>query len=141
MEETLASDFHTWRLGASLFSVAGLLALLVAGVGIYSTVAYMVGQRTHEIGVRMALGARSGNIARVVIARGVGIVAAGIAVGVLAALAMGSLVASLLYGVRPRDPLVLASVVLALVIVAVAACLIPAWRAARVDPMETLRSE
>ncbi|HET7622347.1 MAG TPA: ABC transporter permease, partial [Gemmatimonadaceae bacterium] len=72
MEETIAKDFHTWRLGASLFSVAGLLALLVAGVGIYSTVAHMVGQRTHEIGVRMALGATSSNVARVVIRHGVG---------------------------------------------------------------------
>ncbi len=141
MEETLASDFHRWKLGASLFSVAGILALLVAGIGIYSTVAYMVGQRTHEIGVRMALGARSGNIARAVIGHGIGIVAAGVVAGVLAALAMGSLVASLLYGVRPRDPLVLGSVAMTLMFVAVAACLIPAWRAIRVDPMETLRAE
>ncbi|HEY9479068.1 MAG TPA: FtsX-like permease family protein [Gemmatimonadaceae bacterium] len=141
MEETLASDFHTWKLGASLFSVAGLLALLVAGVGIYSTVAYMVGQRTHEIGVRMALGAASSNIARVVIGHGVGIVLAGVATGVLASLAMGALVASLLYGVTPRDPVVLGAVAALLLIVAVVACLVPAWRAMRVDPMETLRAE
>ncbi|HET7551527.1 MAG TPA: ADOP family duplicated permease [Gemmatimonadaceae bacterium] len=141
MEETLASDFHTWKLGASLFSAAGLLALLVAGVGIYSTVAYMVGQRTHEIGVRMALGAASSDIARVVIGHGVSIVVAGVATGVLASLAMGSLVASLLYGVTPRDPLVLGAVVAMLLLVAVAACLVPAWRAMRVDPMETLRTE
>jgi predicted permease len=141
MEETLASDFHRWKLGASLFSVAGLLALIVAGVGIYSTVAYMVGQRTHEIGVRMALGAGSTNIARVVIGHGVGIVLAGVAAGVLASLAMGALVASLLYDVTPHDPLVLGGVVLVLLLVAVAACLVPAWRAIRVDPMETLRTE
>jgi predicted permease len=141
MEETIAKDFHTWKLGASLFSVAGLLALLVAAVGIYSTVAYMVGQRTHEIGVRIALGARSSNIARVVIGHGIGIVAAGIAVGLLAAIAMGKLVASLLYGITPRDPVVLGAVAVALLIVAVAACLVPARRAMRVDPMETLRTE
>jgi hypothetical protein len=141
MEEVIASDFHTWKLGASLFSAAGLLALLVAGVGIYSTVAYMVGQRTHEIGVRMALGAASSNIARVVIGHGVSIVVAGVAMGVLAALAMGALVASSLYGVTPHDPLVLGAVVMVLLLVAVAACLVPAWRAIRVDPMETLRTE
>ncbi len=141
MEATLARQLHQWKLGASLFSVAGLLALLVAGVGIYSTVAYMVGQRTHEIGVRMALGARGSNIARVVLGRGVGIVAAGIAVGLLATLAMGKLVASLLYGVSPRDPIVLGIVALVLLLAAGAACLVPALRAARVDPMQTLRSE
>ena len=141
MDAALARQLHQWRLGAALFSVAGILALLVAAVGIYSTVAYMTSQRTHEIGVRIALGARSTNIARVVIARGVGIVAAGIAVGVLAALAMGRLVASLLYGVAPHDPVVLGSVAVALLVVAAAASLTPAWRATRVDPMETLRSE
>jgi predicted permease len=141
MDATLARQFHQWRLGASLFSVAGLLALLVAAVGIYSTVAYMVGQRTHEIGVRIALGARSGNIARVVIGRGIGVVVTGIAIGLLTTLAMGKLVASLLYGVTPRDPMVLGVVALVLLVAAGAACLVPAWRAMRVDPMETLRTE
>ncbi|HEY9478526.1 MAG TPA: ADOP family duplicated permease [Gemmatimonadaceae bacterium] len=141
MEAMLSRELHQWKLGASLFSVAGLLALLVAGVGIYSTVAYMVGQRTHEIGVRIALGARSSNIARVVLGSGIGIVAAGIAVGLLATLAMGKLVASLLYGVSPRDPVVLGIVALVLLVAAVTACLVPALRAARVDPMETLRAE
>ena len=141
MAATLSRQLHRWKLGASLFSVAGLLALLVAAVGIYSTVAYMVGQRTHEIGVRIALGARSGNIARVVIGHGITMVLAGVAIGVLAALAMGKLVASLLYGITPRDPLVLGAVAVVLLLVALAACLIPAWRAARVDPMETLRAE
>jgi predicted permease len=141
MDATLSRQLHQWRLGAALFSVAGILALVVAAVGIYSTVAYMTSQRTHEIGVRIALGAQSTNIARVVIARGVGIVAAGIAVGVLAALAMGKLVASLLYDVTPHDPAVLGAVVVALLVVAIVASLTPAWRATRVDPMETLRSE
>jgi ABC-type antimicrobial peptide transport system permease subunit len=141
MEATLSRQLHRWKLGASLFSVAGILALLVAAVGIYSTVAYMVGQRTHEIGVRIALGARSSNIARLVLGRGIGIVAAGIAVGLVATLAMGNLVASLLYGVSPRDPVVLGVVALVLLVAAVTACLVPALRAARVDPMETLRAE
>lgn len=141
MDTWLAREFHQWKLGASLFSVAGILALLVAAVGIYSTVAYMVGQRTHEIGVRIALGARSSSIARVVLGRGIGIVAAGIAVGLLATLAMGKLIASILYDVSPRDPVVLGIVALVLLVAAVTACLVPAWRAMRVDPMETLRAE
>lgn len=141
MAATIARHFHRWRLGATLFSVAGLLALLVAAVGIYSTVAHTVGQRTHEIGVRITLGAGSTDIARVVIVHGLTVVAVGVAVGVVAALAMGGLVSSLLYGVTPRDPLVLGGVAVVLLLVAAAACLVPARRAARVDPMETLRAE
>jgi len=141
MDAALSRQLHQWKLGASLFSVAGLLALLVAAVGIYSTVSYMVGQRTHEIGVRLALGARSGNITRIVIGHGLGIVLAGVAIGVVASLVMGKLVASLLYGVTPHDPVLLGAVAGALLLVAVAACLVPAWRAIRVDPIETLRTE
>ena len=141
MQDELAKDFHKWQLGAVLFSVAGLLALLVAAVGIYSTIAYIVGQRRHEIGVRIALGAQGGHVARVVIREGVRVVLVGVVIGIVAALALGKLVASLLYGVTAHDPVVLGAVAAVLVIVAIAACLVPAWRAARVDPMETLRAE
>jgi ABC-type antimicrobial peptide transport system permease subunit len=141
MEALLAADFHKWQLGATLFSVAGLLALLVAAVGIYSTIAYVVGQRRHEIGVRIALGAPGTHVARVVVAQGLKIVVVGVLIGVAVALALGKLVASLLYGVTPHDPVVLGAVALVLILVAIAACLVPAWRAARVDPMETLRAE
>ncbi|HEX5408743.1 MAG TPA: ADOP family duplicated permease [Gemmatimonadaceae bacterium] len=141
MSASLAREYHKWQLGATLFSVAGALALLVAAVGIYSTIAFIVGQRRHEIGVRIALGAQSAHVARVVITQGLRVVAAGVVLGVVAALAMGKLVASLLYGVSPHDPLVLGAVAVVLILVAVTACLVPAWRAARVDPMETLRAE
>lgn len=141
MSAALEHQYRQWQVGAWLFTAAGLLALLVAAVGVYSTIACVVSQRRHEIGVRLALGARGSHVARVVIAGGVGIVVAGVAIGVVAALALGKLVASLLYGVTPHDPAVLASVAVLLVLVAIAACLAPAWRAAHVDPMRSLRSE
>jgi len=141
MNAALARQYHKWKLGAALFSAAGLIALLVAGVGIYSTIACIVGQRRHEIGVRIALGAQGGDVARVVIGQGVKVVVMGVVIGIAVALALGKLVASLLYGVTAHDPVVLGAVAAVLVIVAIAACLVPAWRAARVDPMETLRAE
>ncbi len=141
MRDVLAPQLRPWRLGALLFSFAGFLALLVASVGIYSAISYGVNQRTREIGIRMALGARGASVARLIVGQGVRVVLVGIAIGVVAALAAGRLVASLLYGVTPHDPLVLVTTAATLVVVAVVACLIPARRAARVDPMETLRAE
>ncbi|MGH7668304.1 MAG: ADOP family duplicated permease [Gemmatimonadaceae bacterium] len=141
MDDLVDPDYQQWRVGASLFTVAGLLALLVAAVGIYSTMAYSVGQRTHEIGVRMALGARGANVARLVVGQGIRVVSVGIVLGILVALALGRFVSSLLYDTSPRDPAVLGLTAAALVFVAVIACLVPARRAARVDPMETLRAE
>ena len=141
MAEQVAPRYRQWRAGAVLFSLAGVLALLVAAVGIYSTMTYSVNQRTREIGIRMALGARGASVARLIVGQGVRVVLVGIAIGVVAALAAGRLVASLLYGVTPHDPLVLVTTAATLVVVAIVACLIPARRAARVDPMETLRAE
>ncbi len=129
------------RLGASLFSAAGLLALLVAMVGVYSTIAYTFSQRTHEIGVRMALGARAASVARLVIGDGLRVVALGVAIGLLLSLAGGQLVASMLYHVAPHDPLVLASVSIVLLLAAALACAVPAWRATRIDPVIALRAE
>ncbi len=141
MDDITAPRYRRWRAGAVLFSLAGLLALLVAAVGIYSTMAYSVNLRTREIGIRMALGARATNVARLIVGQGVRVVIIGIVLGTLVALAAGRLVASLLYDVSPHDPLVLVMTALTLLAVAIAACFIPARRAARVDPMETLRAE
>ena len=141
MADILAPQLRPWRLGAALFSAAGLLALLVAAVGIYSAVAYGVSQRTREIGIRLALGARGGDVATLIVAQGVRTVVVGVAIGIASALVLGRFVASLLYGVTPRDPVVIGTVAAVLVVVAIVACLVPAWRAARVDPMETLRAE
>jgi ABC-type antimicrobial peptide transport system permease subunit len=141
MAEVLAPQLRPWRLGATLFSLLGGLALAVAAVGVYSMVAHAAGQRRHEFGVRIALGARAGTVLALVLGEGVRTVAAGVVLGAALALAAGRLVASLLYGVSPRDPAVLAAVAGTLVAAAVVASLVPAWRASRVDPVEALRTE
>ena len=130
-----------WRLGATLFSAFGALALLVAAVGAYSVIAYSVSQRAHEIGVRMALGARSSQVAQLVMGESMRAVGLGIVLGIVASLALGRLVASLLYGTSPRDPIVLIAVVAVLVTVALVASSIPTWRATRTDPAIVLRAE
>jgi ABC-type antimicrobial peptide transport system permease subunit len=124
-----------------LFTMFGALAHSVAAVGAYSVIAYSVSQRTHEIGVRVALGARSSQVVRLVMGEGMRAVGVGIALGVAASLAMGRLVASMLYSTAPRDPIVLVAVVAMLAIVAIMASIIPAWRATTTDPAIVLRAE
>ncbi|HKG92772.1 MAG TPA: ADOP family duplicated permease [Gemmatimonadaceae bacterium] len=141
MSENLEPEYRPWRLGARLFTWLGLLALAVALVGMYSTVSYAVTQRMHEFSVRVALGARVRDVLRHVLGDGLRTAALGVALGVVLALAAGRLVAALLYGVAPGDPLVLGAVVAALLAGALAAALVPAWRAARADPIAALRSE
>ena len=135
------AEMRPWRLGSTLFSAIGLLALLVAVIGTYSVVAYIVGQRRHEIGVRMALGARALHIARMVVSDALGMVGAGLVVGVAAAFAFGRALDALLYETSARDPGVIGAVTLLLGCAAVGAALVPAWRATRVDPTEALRAE
>jgi predicted permease len=134
---------HTrpWRLGTTMFSVFGGLAFLLAAVGLYGVVAYDVGQRTREIGVRRALGARIGDVVGLVVRQGVLFGAIGVAVGVAVTLAAAGQVAPLLFGISPRDPAPYALVAVAMLIVAAGASVIPAIRAARVDPTVALRSE
>ena len=141
MHEYLEPQYRPWRLGARLFTAFGLLALLVAIVGIYTTVSYGVTQRTHEFGVRMALGARVRHVLAQVLGEGLRTVIYGVVAGIALALAAGRLVAALLYGVAPHDPLALLIVAGILVGVGIVAALVPAWRAARVDPLKTLRAE
>jgi putative ABC transport system permease protein len=141
MSDQLEPQYRPWKLGATLFSAFGLLALLVAAIGIYSTVSYGVTQRTHEFGVRLALGARIGDVLRLVIGEGMRTVAIGVAIGIALALAAGRLIASLLYGIEPSNAFVIAGVSVVLLGVAIIAALAPAWRAARVDPVNALRTE
>jgi putative ABC transport system permease protein len=141
MTRNLEPEYRPWRLGATLFTAFGLLALVVALVGIYSTVSYGVTQRTHEFGVRMALGARRGDVLRQVVGEGFRTVAIGVALGVVFALAAGRLIASLLYGVEPSDPMALAFVTVTLLVAAALAALLPARRATSVDPVTALRVE
>lgn len=141
LEEFVASEFRSWRLGATMFTIFGLLALLVAAIGLYSVVAYDVSQRTQEIGVRVALGATAGTVIRLVLADGVRVVAFGLVLGGIVALAIANRVTPLLYHVTGKDPLTYAFVVLVLLAVALLASLAPALRASRVDPNIALRAE
>ncbi len=126
---------------AAVSSAFGLLALALAAVGLCGLVAYMTSQRTHEIGVRMALGARGAEVRRLVLGNSLRLVLLGVALGVPAALALAQVVSGLLYEVEPFDPIVLAASASTLLAVAVVAALVPAARAARVDPMKALRAE
>jgi hypothetical protein len=137
----LEPEYRPWRLGATLFAAMAALALVIAIVGIYSTVAYDVTQRAHEFGVRIALGARTRHMMTHVVRGGVRVVAIGIAVGIVLALAAGKFLAALLYGIGPRDPGVLAATSAALIVVAVLAAAVPARRAARISPVVTMRGD
>lgn len=141
LEEYLEPQLRPWRLGATLFTAMGVLALIVAAVGVYSVMAYATSQRKNEMGIRIALGAKLGDITRLVVGEGLRTVAIGIVLGVGLALAAGKLVASLLYGISPHDPVILASAAVGLALIGIAACLIPAVRAARVNPVSALRAD
>jgi predicted permease len=141
MEEVVSNSFAARRLSMILLGVFAALALVLACIGIYGVISYLVGQRTHEIGVRMALGAERGDVLRLVIGHGARMALIGVAIGIVAALGLTRLMANQLFGVSAHDPLTFAGVAMLLVIVAVAACYIPARRAMRVDPMIALRHE
>ena len=141
MADLLDGQMRPWRMGAALFGAFGALALVLAAVGLYGVIAYSVSQRTHELGVRMALGAQQGQVRTLVLRQGVLLAAAGAVVGAALAWALAPRVADLLYETAPRDPAVFATVVLTLLAVAVLATLVPAWRASRVHPAVALRAE
>jgi predicted permease len=122
-----------------LVSILGGLALLLAGVGLYGVMSYAVAQSTRELGLRMALGANAANLLRLVLSRGLRLTIAGVLLGTLAGLALTRLMGRLLYHVSPHDPLAFGLALAVMTITAVAACLLPAWRAARTDPARVLR--
>jgi len=143
MEQALQgfNGYLFYRLGAQLSTSMGLLGLILAAVGVYSVASYAASQRTHEIGIRMAIGATPGDILRLVLVQGVGVIAVGLAVGLLLAFSGTRLLADLFYGVAPSDPLTYAAVAILLLGVALLACWIPARRATRVSPLVALRFE
>jgi predicted permease len=141
MNEVVSNSFAARRLSMMLLGVFAALALVLACVGIYGVISYLVGQRTHEIGVRMALGAQRRDVLRLVIGHGTRMALIGVAIGIVAALGLMRLMANQLFGVSAHDPLTFVGVGVLLIIVAVAACYIPARRAMRVDPMIALRHE
>ncbi len=135
-ESTSRTDFNV-----TLLVIFASLALLLAAIGIYGLMAYSVQQRTQEIGIRMALGASAQDVRKMVVRQGMALALAGVIIGVAAALGVTRLMASLLYGVTPRDPIAMTSVALLLVGVALAATYLPARRASQMDPVESLRYE
>lgn len=138
---TNGTAFLIIRFAAMMVGVFGAVGLLLAAVGLYGVVSFTVSQRTHEIGVRMALGAGVGNVLSLVLRRGLVLVAVGLVFGVIGALGMGQLMGSLLIGVGPRDPMTYGTVALFLATVAFAASLVPARRATAVDPVSALRDD
>ncbi len=141
LQDAIDPLLQPWRLGVSIFGLGGLLALLVAGLGLYSVLSYLVAQRTHELGVRIALGASARQIVGLVLRRSMGMALTGMALGFMAALYAGPLVERLLFETSPRDPGVFLATAALLAGSALLAGLIPALRARRVDPMRALNAE
>lgn len=141
LTEYVAASLFGQKVAASLLSVLGVVALVLAAIGLYSVMAYTISQRTHEIGIRMAIGAEPGHVMRVVIRQGMIFVLAGLVAGCIGAVALARLASSALIAVGPADPVVYAGVVLFLLLVALLATWIPARRALRVDPMTSLRCQ
>jgi putative ABC transport system permease protein len=141
LNDMVTASLSERRFSLEMVGLFALTALLLAGLGIYGVISYIVSERTHEIGIRLALGAQSRNILRMVLRQGLGLAIAGAAVGLVCALVVSHLMAGLLYGVRPTDPLTFAGVAVLLIGVALLACYIPARRATSVDPLVALRHD
>jgi predicted permease len=141
LADVLGSQTQSWELGATMFTVFGVLALALAAIGLYSVIAYNVAQRTHELGVRSALGAQLGDLVRLVLTDGMRLALVGVVLGSVIAFVVGRWAQPLLFEQSARDPAVFGGVAVLLLVVAALACLIPARRAGRVDPMRALRSE
>jgi putative ABC transport system permease protein len=140
-EELVTRSISSQRFALMLLSIFAGFALLLASVGIYGVLSYLVGQRTHEIGVRMALGAQPTDVLRMVLGDGARMMMLGAAVGAVAALILTRLMASMLFNVKPTDPITFSAVAIFLCAVGLLACYMPARRATMVDPMIALRYE
>lgn len=141
MRELIRDGERTRRLFASLMVAFSVIALGLAAVGLYGVIAYSVAQRRNEFGVRMSLGADRRRVLAMVLKQGLGLILVGLAVGLAGALASSRLIAAHLFGVGANDPVVLAAVALALLVTGTTACMVPAWRAARIEPMQALRHD
>jgi putative ABC transport system permease protein len=141
MEELVAKSVSQRRFNFLLLALFASIAMILAAVGIYGVMSYSVEQRTHEIGVRMALGAQSADVQRLLLRRGMKLVAIGMVIGLAAASAMTRLISTLLFGVSATDPITFGMIALLLTVVALLACYIPARRATKVDPLLAFRRQ
>jgi ABC-type antimicrobial peptide transport system permease subunit len=141
LEQQKDQSLSLQRLAATLLGSFGVLALLLAALGIYGVLAYAVRRRTREIGIRMALGARVGDVLRLVLRQGLALAGVGMVIGLAGSVATTHLLRGFLFGIQPLDPLTFAAVAAVLAGVAVVACWLPARRAARIDPMVAVRYE
>jgi putative ABC transport system permease protein len=141
MEQIVSQSVGARRFSMLLLTVFAMVALALASLGIYGLMSYAVAQRTREIGVRMALGAQSGNVLSLVIGHGMKLALTGVALGLVASVALTSAIKSMLFGVSATDPTTFALIALLLLLVALLACWLPARHAAKVDPVEALRCE
>jgi ABC-type antimicrobial peptide transport system permease subunit len=139
MQEQVDRTTAVQRVAVTMLGVFGGLALLLAAIGLFGVMSYMVSQRTRELGLRMALGAGTSNLLGLVLSHGLALTAGGVVLGAAAALSLTRLMGNLLYNVSPRDPLAFGSAFVVMAIAALAACFLPAWRAARTDPVRALR--
>ena len=141
LQDEVDPQIRPWRLGAAVFTMLGALAVLVAAVGLYSVMSYLVAQRNRELAVRIAMGARTESIVALILRGGVAMVTVGVLIGLTVSLWASRFLAPLLFDTSPRDPAVLGAVALVLIVVGIMASVVPAARASRVNPAEALRSE
>jgi ABC-type antimicrobial peptide transport system permease subunit len=141
MNEVIAGSLARRRFATILLNAFAVAALLLSSIGLYGVISYLVGQHTHELGIRLALGAKRADVLLLVLSQGLKMTLAGVMLGLGAALGLTRLLAQMLYGVSATDPATFAGIALMLAAVALAACFVPAWRATKVDPLVALRCE
>jgi putative ABC transport system permease protein len=141
MNQVLADSVASSKFNMILMTVFAAVALIMASIGLYGVISYSVSQRTHEIGIRMALGASRPSVLRLVVSNGMALALVGVGFGVVASLGLTRLISSLLYGVSPTDPVTFLTIALIISGVSLAATVVPAHRATRVDPIVALRYE
>jgi predicted permease len=141
MNEVIAASLATQRFSMILLDAFAVVALLLASLGLYGVISYLVGQRTHELGIRLALGAQRRDVLRLVLGQGMKMTLGGVALGLVAALGLTRLLSKMLYGVSTTDPMTFGAITLLLITVALLACFVPARRATKVDPLVALRYE
>jgi putative ABC transport system permease protein len=141
MNQVISDSFADRRFSMALLGSFSIVALLLASLGIYGVISYLVGQRTHELGIRIALGAQRRDVVQLVLNHGMKMILAGVLVGLLGAFALTRLLTKMLFGVSATDPITFGGIALMLVTIALLACTVPAVKATRVDPLVALREE